>query len=134
MDEAKRKLVISWLIKASHDFESAKRLSSGPDPILDTAIYHCQQAAEKAIKGYLIYCDEPFEKIHDLKILAKQAAKHATAFAGWIEIADMLTPYASRFRYPDSDFPDVEEFEEALRHTGDILELVLSILPASFRP
>jgi len=45
MDEAKRRLVVSWLTKAAHDLESAQRLSSGPDPLLDAAIYHCQQAA-----------------------------------------------------------------------------------------
>jgi HEPN domain-containing protein len=29
----------------------------GEEPYLDTAVYHCQQAAEKAIKAYLTYRD-----------------------------------------------------------------------------
>ena len=55
MDEGKKSVVQSWLVKAQHDLASAHRLAEGEDPLLDTAIYHCQQAAEKAIKGFLVY-------------------------------------------------------------------------------
>ena len=44
-----RAMVKGWLIKAKHDLESAYRLSDGDDPLLDTAIYHCQQAAENLV-------------------------------------------------------------------------------------
>lgn len=46
MDEAKRELVQSWLIKAQHDLAAARKLAADPNPYLDMAIYHCQQAAE----------------------------------------------------------------------------------------
>jgi HEPN domain-containing protein len=67
--DPKEELVKNWLDKAHIDLESAKRLASGPDPIFDTAVYHCQQAAEKAIKGWLVQNDQRFEKIHDLRVL-----------------------------------------------------------------
>lgn len=51
MNSAKKELVRSWLIKAQNDLGSAKRLASEPDPYLDTAIYHCQQGAEKSLKA-----------------------------------------------------------------------------------
>jgi HEPN domain-containing protein len=41
----------SWLIKAYHDLISAKKLAQDQEPVLDTAIYHTQQCAEKALKG-----------------------------------------------------------------------------------
>ncbi len=44
-----------WFAKAKRDLDSATKLAEGPEPYLDTAIYHCQQAAEKAVKGFLIY-------------------------------------------------------------------------------
>ncbi len=55
MANSKDELVKSWLTKANHDLGSARQLSHGPDPYFDTAIYHCQQAAEKALKGFLVY-------------------------------------------------------------------------------
>ncbi|MEK7329019.1 MAG: HEPN domain-containing protein, partial [Chloroflexota bacterium] len=64
MEEAKQQLVQNWLIKAQHDLATARKLSDGPDPYLDTAIYHCQQAAEKAVKGFLVFRDQRFEKVH----------------------------------------------------------------------
>ena len=40
------KITQQWLKKARNDLKSADKLSSGTEPLLDTAIYHCQQAAE----------------------------------------------------------------------------------------
>lgn len=48
MDEYTIHEVRQWLIKADHDLRSAERLMEGDDPLLDTDVYHCQQAAEKA--------------------------------------------------------------------------------------
>lgn len=55
MDEAKRELVRGWLIKARNDLFTARALGGLPDAPLDTAIYHCQQAAEKAVKGTWLF-------------------------------------------------------------------------------
>ena len=66
MDEAKVHELRQWLIKAGHDLGSAKRLLSGDETFPDTAVYHCQQAAEKALKAYLTLKDTPFQKVHDL--------------------------------------------------------------------
>lgn len=51
MGEAKTHEIRQWLFKARHDLRSAKRLFTDEPPILDTAAYHCQQAAEKALKA-----------------------------------------------------------------------------------
>lgn len=55
MNEAKSQLTQSWLTKAQHDLASADVLSQSQLPLLDTAIYHCQQAAEKSVKGFLVF-------------------------------------------------------------------------------
>jgi hypothetical protein len=56
--EPKEELVKSWLDKAQRDLDSAVRLTTGPEPFFDIAVYHCQQAAEKAIKGWLVQKDQ----------------------------------------------------------------------------
>jgi len=53
MDDAKRDLVHAWLIKALNDLRTARAVGNLAEGPLDTAIYHCQQAAEKALKGFL---------------------------------------------------------------------------------
>ena len=75
MDEAARELVRDWLTRASHDLQAARTLEAAEEPLLDTAIYHCQQAAEKAIKGWLQLQDKPFPKTHGIEELVAQAAK-----------------------------------------------------------
>ena len=81
MDDAKRELVQGWLIKAQHDLATARKLTTDPDPYLDTAIYHCQQAAEKAVKGFLVFHDQRFEKTHDIQLLITLAAPFGARFS-----------------------------------------------------
>ena len=68
MDELKRLEVQAWLVKAQHDLESGEWLSKKTVPLLDTGIYHFQQAAEKAIKAFLVYNDLRPPKTHDLAV------------------------------------------------------------------
>ena len=82
MGNSKTELVKSWLTKAQHDLGSAKRLVSDPDPYFDNAIYHCQQAAEKALKGFLVYHDVEFEKKHNLSVLVDLCSNIEPGFSG----------------------------------------------------
>ena len=40
-------------------------------PLPREALYHCQQAAEKALKGFLAFHDHPFRRTHDLRELGE---------------------------------------------------------------
>ncbi|MBI3702886.1 MAG: HEPN domain-containing protein [Rhizobiales bacterium] len=137
MDEAARELVRDWLTRADHDLRSARALASLADPLLDTAIYHCQQAAEKSIKAWLQGQDEPFPKTHDVAELVKQAAEFNPGFGKIEKAAAVLTPYASAFRYPGGAYepmPTREEFDEALQLAQSIYDFVVNLLPKEARP
>ncbi|MFB3892849.1 MAG: HEPN domain-containing protein [Phycisphaerae bacterium] len=135
MDEAKRVLVQEWLAKAYRDLCSAEKLGKDPQALLDTAIYHCQQAAEKAVKGFLVCRDRRFEKTHDVQVLVKSAAADEPRFNNWVEAGEVLTPYAVAYRYPAATaLPSREEFDEALRLARDLFAFVLSLLPPEARP
>lgn len=103
MSADRDELVRNWLIKSSRDLLCARELADASKPLLDSAVYHCQQAAEKAVKGFLIYHDTRFDKTHDIGLLAGQAAV--------IE-------------------PEFNEFQEAFEATALILTFVSSVLPA----
>ena len=100
MTNAKVQLVQSWLTKAQHDLASARVLASSDPPLLDTAIYHCQQAAEKAVKGYLVFCDQEIERVHDIEVLIRSAMSCAQEFVDWIDVGIELTPNARIYRDP----------------------------------
>ena len=100
MDEALAKLTREWLTKALHDLQTASIVASSMDGPLDSAIYHCQQAAEKTVKGWLTANNIAFEKTHDIRRLIRQAEGILPDFSRYTGMAEILTPYVSAFRYP----------------------------------
>jgi HEPN domain-containing protein len=125
MDEATRAEVAAWLAKARRDLDSARRLLSGDPPYRDTAAYHCQQAAEKALKGLLAALAIPFPKTHDLTILVGLLEAHIENAERWKEAAIILTPYSTLFRYPDAcPEPSDDDVAEALSMATSLVEEV----------
>jgi HEPN domain-containing protein len=116
MGDPKETLVRAWMAKARSDLGTARKLALGPDAYLDTAIYHCQQAAEKALKALLVKNDLRFEKTHDLEVLITRLTPVAASLNALLDQADRLTPYAVAYRYPGEQLiPTAEEFAAALR-------------------
>jgi len=137
MDDAAKELARDWLTRALHDLRSARLLAAADDLLLDTAIYHCQQAAEKSVKAWLQCQDEPFPKTHDIDELVKRAAKSCPGFADLEKAASVLTPYATAFRYPGGlcePMPSRAEFNEALTYAQTVYDFVLNSLPPEARP
>ncbi len=127
----------AWLLKAHSDLHTARQIGGLSDGHLDAGIYHCQQAAEKALKGFLVLHEISFEKVHDLGEIIQQAKKANPAFQTYEDAAETLTPYSVTYRYPDElGFlePSREEFDAALQHAGTIYDFVLNLLPQEARP
>ena len=135
MDESKRKLVSNWLRKASHDLAAARLLGTSHLPILDVAAYHCQQAAAKALKAYLVFYDQRVAKIHDVGLLLDQVTAIEPIFETRRDAADRLTPLATLYRYPgSSDDLLPTEFEEAIDDATTIVRQILTLLPEDVHP
>ena len=127
MDEATIHEVRQWLHKAVHDLRSAVRLMSGDEePLLDTAVYHCQQAAEKAFKAYLTAHGIMFPKIHLLSPLLSLCGDIDSSFLQLSDAAELLTPLATEFRYPgDILEPEHSDADEAYRVAEDVVRFVI---------
>jgi HEPN domain-containing protein len=129
--------VRAWMIKAWPDLETARRAGSGEPPFYDIAVYHCQQAAEKAVKAFLVHHGKAYERTHDIEVLVDYASEVDASFDTLADAADTLTPYATRFRYPNATFaiePQPGEYAEALRYAQAIYDFVLNRLPREARP
>ena len=137
MDDTRKALLRSWLTKAASDLRGACILGSAEDAPLDTAIYHCQQTAEKAVKAFLVSKELSPEKTHDIRKLTLTAATYESRFNEVLDMAAALTPYAWEFRYPGDlaeTYPTREEFDEALQYAQAIYDFVLNQLPTEARP
>lgn len=135
MNDEKRRQTRHWIHKSRSDLGSAKRLLEEPEAYLDTAVYHCQQAAEKILKAFLTWHDIPFARTHDLTELVRLAEGVHPSFAGWALVAQELTPYAVQFRYPgDLLEPEKAEAEHALQQAAALVEFVLALLPEEVKP
>src|SRR6266446_7394754 len=91
----------AWLTKAKSDLRMATIAAAAEDPPLDGAIYHCQQAAEKAVKAFFHHHEVPVQRTHNVTQLAEGAAKILAGFDELLDDADLLTPLVASFRYPD---------------------------------
>ena len=130
----------AWLAKAHTDLRMATIAAAAEDPPLDGAIYHCQQAAEKAVKAFLHHNEVPVQRTHNITQLAERAAKIQPCFDEMFDHADLLTPLVTSFRYPDeTDWevppkPTRVQFDEALAAAQRIYDFVLSLLPTDTHP
>ncbi len=114
-----------WLLKARNDLRSSKKLIEGEDKIPDTSIYHTQQCAEKALKGYLSSQEHPLEKTHDLQYLIELCIEYDPEFEIFIDDAGKLNPYSTIFRYPGITVePEENDVHEAIKIAEKILDFV----------
>ncbi|MBI2865417.1 MAG: HEPN domain-containing protein [Chloroflexi bacterium] len=123
-----------WVGKAQQDLRAAQLLATSDPPLVETALYHCQQSAEKAMKAYLVWCDRPFPPTHNLVTLLTFCIADEPGFDILTDAAATLTPYAVAFRYPgEATSPTSAQCEEAMQDAGQVLVFVLDHLPPEVR-
>ena len=124
----------SWLARAADDLEAAKRLLKAP-ALFGAAVFHCQQAAEKALKGFLAWHDTPFRKTHDLEEVGEACIAIDATLRETIDRAIPLTEYAWKFRYPgEPEEPTREETDDALAAARDVYAAIAALLPDEAKP
>jgi HEPN domain-containing protein len=114
--------VRQWLGKAEADLLAAAAILNAPMPSYETAAFHAQQAAEKALKALLVRHQIPFGKTHNIAELLTLAEPAFPGVAAQLPKADTLTPYAVDARYP-SEVPPTPK-DEASRARALAQEVV----------
>ena len=122
-------LVKAWFARAASDLRAAQIILAMETEDLpsDVVCFHCRQAAEKYLKGFLASRETEYPLTHNLKALVEKAMVLDQSFGEILEPAETLTPYAVAVRYPD-DFrvPSREEAESAFAIAGEIKAFVLA--------
>jgi HEPN domain-containing protein len=124
----------SWLAKAANDLRAAAHELIAVPPLTDDTVFHAQQAAEKAMKGFLSWHDQPFRKTHDLAEVGRQCTAIDASLEPLLRRAEPLSVYAWAFRYPgEAENPSVEEAQSALAVAREVVETMLARLPTEIR-
>jgi HEPN domain-containing protein len=118
------KHIYEWFHFGDTDLKVAQHLASTlyPPP-LEVICYHCQQAVEKYLKGYLVFCGaEAPPKIHNLMALCTSCSEHDNRFDTIVGKCNVLNAYAVQPRYPDEMYIDESQMKTALLFAGEIRE------------
>lgn len=94
------KIYQEWLVFAKSDLDSAKFLINMYPKPLEIICYHCEQSAEKNLKGYLIKHENRIEKTHDLVLLNNKCTRIDNSFDIIEDECIELVPYGVQVRYP----------------------------------
>ena len=99
--------------KQNLDFRAAERLVKDPEPLREIIAFHCQQAAEKYLKAFLVSRQIEFPKTHDLEELLELLAPVRPDVVAMLEGIDVLSPFGVKIRYP-GDFPELLPGQEQI--------------------
>jgi HEPN domain-containing protein len=125
----------AWFLKSARDLQAAAHDLRAVPPLLEDVVFHCQQAAEKALKGYLTWHDQSFRKTHSIEEVGEQCLTIDPSLKPLVDRAVPLTEYAWKFRYPgDPEEPTQEEADEALATAREVFDAILARLPQEIRP
>lgn len=121
MDNIIRSKAEQWFCYAENDLQAAKKLFGEINHI---TCFHCQQSAEKYLKGLLVLFDKEFRKSHDLSYLVDLLKCNVSEEI--MSAAEFLTAYSVEARYP-GDFPVIsnQEAQDALQYAEEIKTFVL---------
>jgi len=125
----------AWLVKAERDLRAAALLAAAEPGFAGDALFHCQQAAEKALKAFLTWHGQTFRKTHNIGELGQAVADLAPELASLMREGARLTDYAWKFRYPGEEAePEPGETGAALDLARRFFQAIATRLPAEARP
>ena len=114
-----------WFDIAEQDLSSAKYLQNMQPIPIEIICYHCQQSAEKFLKGYLAGNGHKIVKTHDLILLNNLCKKFNDEFKLVEEECLRLTDYGVNIRYPyplDLNIVDMKLAIKDAEKIGDFVQ------------
>ena len=129
-ESPKRRLLGKWLQKADGDMAAARTLADSEPAHANAAAFHCQQAAEKYLKAFLVWREIDFPKTHDLDQLLDLVETADAALAESLRDAIILTPYGVEFRHTgDRPDPTPAQVRRAVGLAESVRDAIVPVLP-----
>lgn len=121
-------IVKEWLDFANKDISSAKYLLNMRPTPLEIICYHCEQAAEKVLKAYLIHHDIEPPRTHDLRLLCKICADFDKTFDEMSKSCANLSAYGVQSRYPFEIEIIDSDMQKAIVDANNVMDFTLQKL------
>ena len=121
----KIKDVIEWIQIADDDLYSAKTLNESVRKPYEIICYHCAQATEKYLKGYLAYNDIIPQKTHNLLFLHEICVEQDSSFESIRTECGLLNRFTNEIRYPHR----IEIKEEDVHYSIGAVERIGNLEP-----
>jgi HEPN domain-containing protein len=122
-----------WRILAERDMSVADHLAETMMPVPTEIIaFHCQQAAEKYLKGVLVILGEEPPYIHDLDDLCSMAEKHRPSFVSISTPCSIITQFSVQPRYDRGTSLSEADMCLVLSHTKAIRFFLQKEIPSLF--
>ena len=122
-----------WRLLAERDLAAADFLAANMHPVLTEIVaFHCQQAAEKYLKGALVILGDEPPYIHNVDKLCIMAEKHRPAFASILSLCTIITQFSVQPRYDLGLSLSEDDMNIVLAHTKTIREFLQKEFPELF--
>jgi uncharacterized protein len=132
---ARWRAVDDWLAVAQEDRRVAAICIAADQQLRGVAAFHCQQAVEKLLKGFLTLAGKRAGKTHSLERLGAAAAASFPDIADLVAAARGWSYWAVEFHYPSrrrsEPPPDDEELQSALLVIDALTERLRAVNPES---
>ena len=113
-----------WLDFAEMDLGAAEYLLNMRPLPVEIICFHCEQAAEKFLKGVIVQLGIEPPRTHDLIQLCKICSGADERYGQLADACAELTPYGVQARYPSNMELDASDVDCALRECRRIQDFV----------
>ena len=125
-----------WLRQAEHDWRIARGHHERAD--YSDACFMAEQAAQQALKAFLIWQGQRSVPLHSVAQLAERCAQDDPDFAAYITTGRILDQYYIPTRYPDALAPPAVPFESYTQEQGAkavaAVQALLALVTQKFSP
>jgi HEPN domain-containing protein len=130
--QARWEAVERWLAVAEDDRRVAVACMAMDPPSCASAAFHCQQAVEKLLKGFLVLAGKRSRKTHSLARLGAAAQGSFPDIAELMATAETWSDWLAAYRYPSEQGPEpAEPSEDELRRALATIETLAAQLRAA---
>ncbi len=120
-----------WIERAAQDLRGIDVDLAASPPLIDDALFHCQQATEKSFKAFLTFHNQPFRRTHNLEEIGEACLAIDPTLQAIVDEAVPLTEYAWLYRYPGPlPVPEQMEAQRASEIARRVYAAILARIPA----